>query len=340
MALGATAGLLGAVAAIWGLAFGCSFPNYTTSPAATADADDADVSVDTGPEVPVDTGPYIMGDGRVCTGHDEDGDGVPDECDNCPNVKNPGLAGHDIGDACNSNMLNGLTTRLAWDPFLTFTPGTIWNYFGSADGAFALDTDNDSILGGSTGDADLRFLAGPVGASPGASGVAVTAVVSIEAEAGSLPNAGLLARVDGSAGKQFFLCGYRAGAGMFNLLRSQTGTSCDGGSCGVSAFDYDSGVASTSQLDFPSDVPHAIGTRVGLRITVTAGGGDGGTTPGDIECRVFNPDFPDALQSSDPRYAMKLTVSPSSRWIAQGDVGAYAQGSKLKVYSMDIIKGL
>ncbi len=348
MALGATAGLLGAVCAIWGLAFGCSFPAYTTGDLTAADGGDAgDGGVDTGPvdTGPVDTGPYVLGDGRVCTGPDEDGDGVPDECDNCPNVPNPGLAGHEVGDACDSNLLGGLTTRLAWEPFHTYTPGTIWNYYGPSEGAFALAPDSNSILGGSTSDnpdagTNLRFITGPVGvgASAGSSGVAVTTVMSIVSEGGSLPNAGLIARVDGATGKQFFLCGVGS-VGYFYLLRTATGGSCDGGPCNVNAFGYDGGTANTSELPFPADVPHGIGDKIGIRITVTPGSGDGGTNPGDVECRVFNPLAPSGLRSSEPKYAIKLTVSPSSRWIASGDVGAYASGSNVKFHSMDILKG-
>mgnify|MGYP006137394643 CR=1 FL=1 len=35
---------------------------------------------------------YTLPDGKECKGHDEDFDGVPDNCDNCPNVFNPGRA--------------------------------------------------------------------------------------------------------------------------------------------------------------------------------------------------------------------------------------------------------
>jgi hypothetical protein len=349
VALGATAGLIGAVGAIWGLAFGCSFPSYTTGDLNADGGDGGDGSVDTGPidTGPVDTGPYILGDGRVCSGPDEDGDGVPDECDNCPNIPNPGLAGKDVGDACNSPLLNlgGLTTRLAWDPFHTFST-TSWNYFGPSDGAFALGPDNNSIIGGSTtdepdggGSSNLRFISGPIGASAGSSSVAVTAVISILAEGGSLPNAGVIARVDGASGKQFFLCGVGA-VGYFRLLRtSGTGGTCDGGPCAVNAFNYDGGTGNTSQLPFPADVPHGLNDKIGIRITVTAGTGDGGVNPGDVECRVFNPNAPSTLLASDPKYAMKLTIAPSSRWIASGDVGAFASGSKLQIHSMDILKG-
>ncbi len=353
-ALGITLGLL-VVPGIFAALDGCNaiigLPAYDFTDDASpsddgASGDDTAVDsarIDTGP---VDTGAYVLGDGRVCTGHDEDQDGVPDECDNCPNVANPGLAGKDVGNACASSILGASATRLAFEPFRAFTPGTTWSYLGPVDGAFALGGDGDSIVGGSTTDPSgtfpiVRFLFGPSGASPGASGVAVTAVLSVQAEAGTLPHAGLLARVDGAGDKQFFSCGVGAGVGYFYLLRSSVGASCDGGGCGVNAFQLDGGAGNTSEMAFPSDVPHGIGDKIGVRITVTASGAgsDGGVAPGDVQCQVFNPSAPSTLLATDLTHAMRLTATPSSRWIASGDVGVYAAGAKVQIHSLDILKG-
>jgi hypothetical protein len=327
--------------ASWGLAFGCSFPDYVADGVLPAETG-ADAVIDTAPEAPVDTGPYILTDGRVCTGHDEDGDGVPDECDNCPNIANPGLAGKDIGDACNATSL-GFTTRLAFDPFTAFSTSK-WAYFGQTTGAFVLAADNDSVTGGNTTilgatDTDLRFIAGPVGASPDASGVAVTSVVTIKEEGAATASAGLVARVAGTTGKQFFLCGVNSN-GVFVLARTDPAKPCTGGACSALAFTI--GEGGTSQAAFPSDVPHGIGQPIGIRMVVAASaGGDAGTTGGDVECRVFNPSAATAastLQSGDPKYSIKVTVPPS-RWIGAGDVGVYALASKIQIHSMDILKG-
>lgn len=45
----------------------------------------------------------LGGDAPTCSGHDEDGDGVPDACDDCPHVANPGQEdgdGDGVGDVC------------------------------------------------------------------------------------------------------------------------------------------------------------------------------------------------------------------------------------------------
>lgn len=336
VALGALASLLGLVSASWGLAFGCSFPDYVADGLPSGDTG-GDVAIDTAPDAPVDTGPFVLTDGRVCVGHDEDGDGVPDECDNCPNVANPGLAGKDIGDACNASSL-GFTSRLAFDPFTTFASGK-WQYFGQSTGLFALGTDSDSVVGGNTTllgapDGDLRFVSGPIGASPGSAGVAVTAVLTITEEAGG--TAGVLARIDGATGKQFFLCGLNSVG--FALARPDPSKPCSGGACGPQTILVGDAGAST-QGAIPADIPHGVGQKIGVRLIVSATTADAGT--GDVECRVFDPSVAFAastLQSGDPKYSFKVTVQPS-RWISSGEVGMYAQTAKARFHSIDILKG-
>jgi hypothetical protein len=336
----ASLALLGGLAAVAACG-GKVSPASQQAPDAADDTLGTDAT-DTPDAVPVDADDESASpDTPVCSGHDEDGDGIPDACDACPNVPSA-LSAKAVGDECNSPMLGGQTTRLAWDPFLTFSPPERWTTFGSVNGAFTLGPDGDSILGGSTSDNDLRFLSGPTAAGPGAAGVAVTAVLTVADEATQLPSAGVIARVDGAAGKQFFLCGVGARLGYLYILRTATGSACDGGACSPNAFAYDGGTANTSQVAFPKDVPHAVGSRIGVRITVTAGKavGDGGASTGEVECRVFDPSAPATLLATDPRYAMRLTVAPVTRWIAAGDVGVYAQGARVRVDSVDVLKGM
>jgi hypothetical protein len=54
-------------------------------------------------------------DARMCGTHDEDGDGVPDECDNCPVDPNPGQLDSDgdgVGNACDPHP--GMKDRIAY----------------------------------------------------------------------------------------------------------------------------------------------------------------------------------------------------------------------------------
>ncbi len=287
-----------------------------------------------------------IADVHVCSGHDEDGDGVPDECDDCPNVPDPAQAGPAglpgsgrVGAACASAMLGADAKRLAWDPFLAFATPSSWRTFGAGAGAFALAPEGDSILGGSTGDLDLRFVSGPVGASPGSAGVAVTAIVSVLAEGGSLPHTGLIARVGGATGGHFYMCGLGVGVGFFYLLSTSPGTSCDGGTCSPVAFNYDPGAAHTSQQPFPSDVSPALGRPIGVRITVTTAGGgaDAGATTGDVACQLFDPAAPATLLAAEPAHLMRLTIPTTSRWFGEGEVGVYAQGTKVRVHSLDVL---
>jgi hypothetical protein len=61
------------------------------------------------------------------TGHDEDLDGVDDNCDNCPSVSNPLQADNDadgLGDDCEQpSSPQSLSALAHFDPFLTTLPG-------------------------------------------------------------------------------------------------------------------------------------------------------------------------------------------------------------------------
>jgi hypothetical protein len=96
----------------------------------------ADAALDAPPDEPALD---VAVDGRHCfSSHDEDGDGVLDDCDNCPAVTNPNQAdadGDGVGDACDPE-LGEQDTLVLFDPFLTvsgWTPTTgIWSGLGDA----------------------------------------------------------------------------------------------------------------------------------------------------------------------------------------------------------------
>ena len=81
------------------------------------DADtDADADADTDTDADADT------DECIGDGHDEDGDGLDDNCDNCPSFANAGQADGDldgVGDACEAPWSEELLSSIEiFDPLL------------------------------------------------------------------------------------------------------------------------------------------------------------------------------------------------------------------------------
>lgn len=322
------AGLLAAAIAT-SIAGACTWEYSTTD---ALDAAAVDTGVDSTTEAAVDSG-YVLADGRVCTGHDEDGDGVPDECDNCPNVANPDQAGGAIGTACAaSKAFITDATRLLFDPFRSFT----WIAAGSGAGVFGPGTDADSVVGGSTG-VDLPFAVAATGA--GASAVVVTTTVTITEETSDNPGpgAGVLLRVSSDASRKFFLCGVSTVSG-FAAQRAPDG-GCSGGVCAPVTFTVPGadGGTSAAQLPLPAELPHKIGDVIGVRASATTSLGDGGIL-GDFECRVFDPKKPSTLSSTDPAWAVKVTAG-GAKWLSSGEVGLYAQRAKAIFGSVDVLRG-
>ena len=322
----------------WTLGTGCTWPDYTI------DTTDLDANAfDSAPfdstsfdaEAAVDTAPFVLPDGRTCTGHDEDGDGVPDECDNCPNVANTTQGLGNVGDACKpSAAFIPTPTRLYFDPFKKLSSD--YKQFTDSDAGpapFTLGSDGDSIVGGLATDPDVppppfRFITGATGAD--VSAITVTTVMTMQAS--NRGNAGIILRVNGAPAK-FLICALSVDDGFAAAHAPDSG--CSGGPCGAVAFPLPTadGGAIAAQVPIPADVPHAIGDAIGFRASITKS-----DTAGDFECRVFNPKVPSTLTSSDAKYAVKVSV-PSSRWLAAGEIGLYSQKAKTQFNSVDVLRG-
>ncbi len=329
--------LLGSAA----LGTACTWPDYTTdlvegdAPIGDSDASSGDVSPDAPKDTAIADTTFVLPDGRSCTGHDEDGDGVPDECDNCPNVQNKSQTGGDVGDACKGNVaFLPTSTRLLFDPLRSISG---WKPFGAQPetgpaALFVVDKDGDSLLGGSTSDSDLRFLVGGTGS--GGSATVVTTIMDVQGE-DTGGSAGVLLRVTGSPQSKFFICALSVANGFAAARAPDTG--CSGGGCGPVAFPLslaDGGV-SIAQLAIPPEVPHGPSDTIGLRASVTKGDG---ATSGDFECRIFDPKVPSSVLTTDTRYSVKVPV-PTSRWLPSGEVGLYAQKSRTQFLSVDVLRG-
>jgi hypothetical protein len=294
-------------------------------------------STEGGTDTAVADGPITLPDGRVCSGHDEDGDGVPDECDNCPNVVNPGqesVAGRAVGTACAPGASFIPTpTRLLFDPFRSLSS---WKSYGAGSGAFAVGPDADSVVAGSATGEELPFLVASSGA--GGSAVVATTTLKVTEEATTVPfgSAGLLLRVNGDPGKRFYVCvvGFNVGFG----LAWTPGDPCNGGTCDVRTFAATGDAGSvTYQAPIPADIPHKLGDTIGVRGSVATSATDGGSVT-DVECRIFDPKRPSTLTSSDPALSLKISLT-GTRSFPTGEVGLYARRSRATFGSFDLLRG-
>ncbi|HEY4058398.1 MAG TPA: hypothetical protein VGM39_17415 [Kofleriaceae bacterium] len=90
-------------------------------------------------------------DARACGTHDEDGDGVMDGCDDCPQESDPAQADADfdgVGDVCDPHISNPGDAIAFFDPFTSQDPGWVVNRPALAtwDGdSVTLDSRNDSL---------------------------------------------------------------------------------------------------------------------------------------------------------------------------------------------------
>jgi hypothetical protein len=86
------------------------------------------------------------------TQHDEDSDGIPDDCDVCPHIADPGQADSDgdrVGDACDPEPTNPRQQIVLFDPFVTLDAS--WTNTGATLGTDEIQID---ARGGKSGQID------------------------------------------------------------------------------------------------------------------------------------------------------------------------------------------
>lgn len=83
-----------------------------------------------------------------CTGHDEDGDGVPDACDVCPHIADDQADrdGDGVGDACDPHPDDPIDHLAFFDPFTG--PDDIWKFRESTPTYTGDDLDLDATPAG------------------------------------------------------------------------------------------------------------------------------------------------------------------------------------------------
>jgi len=94
-------------------------------------------------------------DAAVCGERDEDGDGIPDGCDNCPHVPNPDQSdlgdGDKVGDACDPHRTEPGDRLIRFEGFAVMPPDLRVAASGNGSPSFAVDghnlVDNASAAG-------------------------------------------------------------------------------------------------------------------------------------------------------------------------------------------------
>lgn len=183
------------------------------------------------------------------TGHDEDGDGVPDVIDNCPHLANPDQLDSDgdgIGDACDPEPAN---PRQQLALFATLQP-TDDPLEASGTGTWTQDVDSIDFDGNMTGFLGYTFAA-------------TNARVSVGAD--------ILELTNGSAVQQQLAVGYEPDAPpiFFGELTQQPGFE------GADLAEYDG-----TDYSQPAYEALANGVHTGsatVEVTMVAGEGGGGT---------------------------------------------------------------
>jgi len=246
--------------------------------------------------------------------HDEDGDGVTDELDNCPNVANPDQRGSasGVGDACRvlrrwSRPWAANARRVYFDPFTSATSS--WTAFDGGTLPFHLAPDHDSLHGESSSSSTLGALIDPgppVGADDA---VVVTALFRWAYSDGIYEVFGVVVNL--ANGSLQLAC---ASEGF--------GRKSEGVTAG-----YVNGGGDSELTPSLTPIPHRLGVRAVVALHA----------PYMMECQLFDPARPETL--TDPAFKAwaPFGVDPNL-WTVTSRIGIYSRGAVVDVESIDVMR--
>lgn len=275
---------------------------------------------DAGVDAPKVCAKVIGPDGATCTGPDEDGDCIPDACDDCPNVPQRLPSGRAagigaVGASCvpPSSPFDVLTRRVRFDPFATSGP---WSSYHATEGARWSSVDGVASLGQPLTAAAYALL------SAGSELDDVSVLARVRMVDGE--SAGLAVRAKGSFGSfDGYLCVVRDGSLL--LARAQ---SCSVSSCNVIlALTDGSGVTAGRAMPFTNTNEWFY-----LRVSIV---------DRTIECQAYSsPDAPDAiaLRNLPPNEnTVRAVVEDGPAALTKGGVGFLTTRTRLEVSSVDVL---
>jgi hypothetical protein len=264
---------------------------------------------------------YVQPDGRVCNGPDEDEDGIPNGCDNCPNIPNVDQAeSHTpgIGTACRPGDFGGADTRDSFEPFES--SDLQYNFFTAGLGATGKFSPTptahpDRMTGGNF---DASFNMAVSFGSADRKTMVLTTIASNNV-ASDVSHHGVLLRAS-LAPISFLACAVGSD-GTFMLGKAKS--DCDEKQCGVEP------IASATM---PAEL-HGFDKR-GLRMSLSIG-----ESTTRVECRVFNlKDRTTLFSSNDATYTWSVSTELPNAELPPGlHIGYFAQGGPASFHSSDLL---
>jgi hypothetical protein len=270
-----------------------------------------------------------------CKGHDEDGDGFPDECDNCPNVPNPRqLADSDlnplytnIGTFCYADdELSAANRRVLFEPFTSLTER--WKVSGSGLGLFQPiinppRTTADAVSGGEFQDtasppvpvAIMRTTVGTTGTEP----IVMTMVIERERGGDNDTAQGIFVRGGGTP-IRFLACYISGGALRIGVV--------DEKGCADTQCAFKDLQPPVPMFEPPARALDAYGLRIQVKTFAS------GSTL--LTCRVFDPWEPVSLFSKGTPYASGVELTSTEATVGT-EVGVFAYRIRMDVGSIDVL---
>jgi hypothetical protein len=275
-------------------------------------------------DAPVDAAPGCSFPDHYDIGHDEDGDGVADDCDLCPlvpdheQIARRGSPGYTATSPwCRSNASLEAPNRLFFEPFTSqFLDSSRWVSLSANDGPYPTDPPHDERAIG-VHDFKPRLLVTQLGTAAGSAIVATGILTAISgAEADQIT--GIVVRYQEDS-RRFYGC-FMSGA---NVFLAWVPDGCTATACNL--------VKVSAELPRPA---YSVGSkgRLGMRVSISAGVADG-----TLECRLYDPSDPANALTAFAAVAALTAKFERFNWLAAGELGFFSTRVTARWSGLDVL---